>query len=306
MINQEAIKRKEFLMKVGFGGSALMAVLQSCVYEHIVIPKAVVVQPNAPAVSADTVTDSPITITTESAGTVAVYKDNVLFETITVVVGINSYIPTTSGNFTFVLQTANGNSAQSNKVVVSPVTTNTPTAPTVSVNSTNINTAITINTNQAGTILVFNGSTQVASFQANKGANTYTPSTEGVYTFKLQTNTGLSGASVAVSVKVASATKDLLTLDLNSTANANLKTIGGYIRQNNIVVALISANTYAAVTQVCSHEGRKDVIYQNSEFYCTAHGARFTTAGVGENSRGSGGLTVYKTLLDSNILHVYA
>jgi cytochrome b6-f complex iron-sulfur subunit len=306
MLNLESIKRKDFLMKLGFGGPALMAALQSCVYEQQILPQVVVVLPNAPKVSANTIANSPITITTESAGTVAVYKDGALLETITAIIGNNTYVPTSSGNFTFILQTSVGNSVESALVVVAPATISTPIAPTLSVISVNVNTAITINTTQAGTIIVFNGNTQVGTYQAVKGATTYIPLSVGLYTFKIQTDKGISGASLAVNVTTATVTKDLITLDLNAVANASLVKIGGYVRQNNIVVALIAANTYAAVTQVCSHEGRKEVIFQNNEFYCTAHGARYTSKGVGINRDGSGGLTVYNTNLEGNILHVYA
>lgn len=89
-------------------------------------------------------------------------------------------------------------------------------------------------------------------------------------------------------------------------ANTAPLKVGGYIRQNNIVVALISANTYAAVTQICSHEGQKQVIYQSGEFHYQSHGARFSTVGVGLNANGRGGLTVYKTSLVGNILHITA
>jgi cytochrome b6-f complex iron-sulfur subunit len=306
MVNQESINRKKFLMTLGFSGAALMAALSSCVYKQADQPSPIILLPNAPTVSASTIVNSPISITTESAGTVVVYNNGIVVESITVKAGVNTYIPISTGNFTFVLQTNEGNSPVSAVVLVSPKTNTTPVAPTVSIASVNTNNPITINISQAGTIIVFNGTTQVESFAAVIGSNTYTPISDGTYTFKIQTTGGISPASNAVNVSTISATKDLLTLDLSLAANANLKKIGGYIRQNNIVVALIATDTYAAVTQICSHEGRKEIILQNGEFYCTAHGARYTTKGVGLNSDGRGGLTVYKTNLASNILHVYA
>ena len=307
MPTQESINRKDFLMKLGFSGAALMAALQSCVYEKTGLPQPeAVVAPNAPIVSAGTVTNSLISITTEAAGTVLVFKDGAMIESISAVAGVNTYVPISIGNYIFKLQTAAGNSVESSVVAVTSSVSSTPAAPTVSVSKVNINSPITINTIQTGTILVFNGTSQVADFKAVVGANTYTPLTEGVYSFKIQTEKGLSGASLTVSVTAIAVTKDLLTLDLSLTANSNLKKIGGYIRQNNILVALIATDTYAAVTQICSHEGRKEIVLQNGEFYCTAHGARYTTKGIGLNSDGRNGLTIYKTTLDGNTLHVYA
>lgn len=97
----------------------------------------------------------------------------------------------------------------------------------------------------------------------------------------------------------------LLTIDLSSTAAAALKTVGGYIAQSGIVVAQVSAGVYAAVTQTCSHEPRKNIIFNKTEFYCTVHGARFDLTGKGKNSFGSGGIAVYKTATDGKTLVVY-
>lgn len=96
------------------------------------------------------------------------------------------------------------------------------------------------------------------------------------------------------------------TVDLASSANAALTKVGGYLIQNTTVVAQVSQGIYVAVTQICSHEGQRQVIYQNGEFYCNAHGARFSTAGKGLNSNGSHGLTVYTAQLSGTSLHVFS
>ncbi|MEA5404730.1 Rieske 2Fe-2S domain-containing protein [Arcicella sp. DC2W] len=99
-------------------------------------------------------------------------------------------------------------------------------------------------------------------------------------------------------------TGELLNLDLTSTAAAALKTVGGYIRQNNVVVAKVNATDYVAVTQICSHEGRNEITFTNNQFYCTAHGAAFNTSGKGLNGNGSGGIKVFKVSITGNILTV--
>ncbi len=100
------------------------------------------------------------------------------------------------------------------------------------------------------------------------------------------------------------------TLDLNDSNNAALKTNGGYVIANNCVIAKDTNGNYVAVTRVCSHEGQPQVTFNKSSnsFYCTAHGAQFSTLGKGLNSAGSNGLTVYKTSLDSanNKLRIYS
>jgi cytochrome b6-f complex iron-sulfur subunit len=95
-----------------------------------------------------------------------------------------------------------------------------------------------------------------------------------------------------------------LLLDLNSAAYTKLNTVGNYVVVSGIVIARVSATAFAAVTQVCSHEGRRQVVFNAGEFYCAAHGARFDTSGKGLNSTGSRGLKTYACLLDGTTLKV--
>ena len=95
-----------------------------------------------------------------------------------------------------------------------------------------------------------------------------------------------------------------LILDLNSAAYSKLNTVGNYVVVSGIVIARVNTSTFAAVTQVCSHEGRRQVVFNAGEFYCAAHGARFDTAGKGLNSTGSRGLKTYATVLDGTNLKV--
>ena len=95
-----------------------------------------------------------------------------------------------------------------------------------------------------------------------------------------------------------------LLLDLNATAYTKLNTVGNYVVVNGIVIARVSTTAFAAVTQVCSHEGKRQVVFNSGEFYCPAHGARFDTAGKGLNSTGSKGLKTYVTSLEGTTLKV--
>ena len=95
-----------------------------------------------------------------------------------------------------------------------------------------------------------------------------------------------------------------LTLDLTSATYSKLNTTGNYVIVSGIVIARVSATAFAAVTQVCSHEGQRKVVFNAGEFYCPAHGARFDTAGKGLNSTGSRGLKTYATLLEGTTLKV--
>jgi cytochrome b6-f complex iron-sulfur subunit len=97
---------------------------------------------------------------------------------------------------------------------------------------------------------------------------------------------------------------DELLLDLSSATYSKLNTVGNYVVVNSIVIARISATAFAAVTQVCSHEGKRKVYFRSGEFYCPEHGARFDTAGKGLNSDGSKGLRTYPTQLTGTTLKV--
>jgi cytochrome b6-f complex iron-sulfur subunit len=99
-------------------------------------------------------------------------------------------------------------------------------------------------------------------------------------------------------------TGNKLILDLNSAAYSKLNTVGNYVVVSGVVIARVSATAFAAVTQVCSHEGQRKVVFNAGEFYCPAHGARFDASGKGLNSTGSRGLKTYVTTLDGTTLKV--
>lgn len=95
-------------------------------------------------------------------------------------------------------------------------------------------------------------------------------------------------------------------LDLTDPSFSKLNTVGNYAVQNRVVIARISTTEFAAVTQVCSHEGKLKVNFTSGEFYCPEHGARFDTDGKGLNSKGSRGLKTYQTELTGTSLRIFS
>lgn len=95
-------------------------------------------------------------------------------------------------------------------------------------------------------------------------------------------------------------------LDLTDPAYSKLNTVGNYVVQNRVVIARISTTEFAAVTQVCSHEGKAKVNFTSGEFYCPEHGARFDTDGKGLNSKGSRGLKTYQTELTGTSIRIFS
>ena len=96
-----------------------------------------------------------------------------------------------------------------------------------------------------------------------------------------------------------------LKIDLTASTNAALLKVGGYLVSSGIVVAQSTSGVIVAATQTCSHEPKKKVIFNKTEFYCTDHGARFSLTGVGLNTYGKSGLTIYKTATDGNTIIIY-
>lgn len=104
---------------------------------------------------------------------------------------------------------------------------------------------------------------------------------------------------------VAPLTGDI-TVDLADASNAQLKTNGGYVIKNGVVIARVNATTYIAATLTCSHEGKNQIVFKSNEWYCTAHGARFDQTGKGLNTEGKKGLKIYQTTLLNSTLTVKA
>ncbi|TDE15257.1 Rieske 2Fe-2S domain-containing protein [Dyadobacter psychrotolerans] len=122
---------------------------------------------------------------------------------------------------------------------------------------------------------------------------------------------GTGAVSVKFPTKLAITTDALnklsakLKIDLTTTSNAALLKVGGYLVKSGIVVAQSSSGVLVAATQTCSHEPKKAIIFNKTEFYCTQHGARFSLTGSGLNTYGKNGLTIYKVATDGNTVVIY-
>ncbi len=127
---------------------------------------------------------------------------------------------------------------------------------------------------------------------------------------------GLTGAALFATYCLGSCKKDEavapagttlpdtgLVLDLNSATYSSLKNNNAFVVLVNekIVVARTSTGVYVAVTRICSHEQKVEVTFLagQDKFECTAHQAQFSTTGAGLNSKGSGGLRVYRTQINT-------
>lgn len=97
------------------------------------------------------------------------------------------------------------------------------------------------------------------------------------------------------------------TIDLRDEKYIPLRTPGGYIIEEDVVVARSITGEYIAATVLCSHEPNKNITYRQNDgvWFCTVHGAEYNEEGTGLNALGSKGLTIYNTDLDGNNLRVF-
>jgi nitrite reductase/ring-hydroxylating ferredoxin subunit len=145
----------------------------------------------------------------------------------------------------------------------------------------------------------------VSGSQTGSTSSTTGTTTPTTTTPTTSSTTGIDSSTLISTESLSSIKNTLLVLDLSSATYANLKNRNAYVIASNIVVALNKSGKLVAATVTCTHEPKKQVIFSNEEWYCTAHSARFSQAGVGLNSKGSKGLTVYKVATDGNKVVVY-
>lgn len=136
---------------------------------------------------------------------------------------------------------------------------------------------------------------------ATPGSGTTAPTTPGSMLGIVKLNI----ASAISTAELSAIQNPKLKIDLTQSANANLLQVGGYLRQSNIVVAHTSSETLVAATQTCTHEPKNQIIFNKTEFYCTAHGARYGLTGSRLNTVGRTNLTVFKVATDGNTVVVY-
>lgn len=98
------------------------------------------------------------------------------------------------------------------------------------------------------------------------------------------------------------------TIDLTASANAALKSNGGYIYNNGLIVAKTLSGDYIAVSKTCTHEGSNAVVYDasNQLFYCRTHEATFSETGAVTGSPARRALKQYNITLTGTSLRLYS
>ena len=106
--------------------------------------------------------------------------------------------------------------------------------------------------------------------------------------------------------KTSKSTKDF-TLDLTAPANAALNTNGGYLVNDEVIVAKTTAGSYIAVAAACTHNGTT-IQYDgsNNRFHCPNHGANFNNSGGVINGPATTALQQFNTQLNGTSLRIYS
>ena len=117
--------------------------------------------------------------------------------------------------------------------------------------------------------------------------------------------TNLSG--IVTTTELNTITNFIVKVDLTGTSASTLKNQGGFMIANGtVVIASLGSGQFVAAQNLCTHQPRQRIIFNQNEFYCTDHGARFTINGQGLNSLGSRGLNIYRTANDGKTLVVFS
>lgn len=93
-------------------------------------------------------------------------------------------------------------------------------------------------------------------------------------------------------------------LDISAGA---LKTNGGYLIQQGVLVARTLNGTFIAVSAACTHQGTTvNFNSAGNNFICPNHGAKFSSTGEVIQGPASTNLKQFSTTLDGNMLRVFS
>lgn len=89
------------------------------------------------------------------------------------------------------------------------------------------------------------------------------------------------------------------TLDLTAAANKELTAIGGFLYNDDIIIAKVKSGAFIALSKVCTHQGTT-VVYQKDtdNIYCPNHGSLFDITGKVTLKPAPAPLKMYSTKYD--------
>lgn len=99
------------------------------------------------------------------------------------------------------------------------------------------------------------------------------------------------------------------TIDLNDAQYSKLKNQGGFVfvpDKVDIIIAHTIKDEFVAVSARCTHQGSLVAYYPSDLFYCSKHGATFSTSGAVTQGPAVSPLTQFKTQLIGTRLRVHS
>ncbi len=96
-----------------------------------------------------------------------------------------------------------------------------------------------------------------------------------------------------------------VTVDLNETTYASLKSVGGYAYKGDIIIIRSTDTQYVALSKVCTHQGCT-VMYDSTtnQVPCPCHGSLYSISGTVINGPAPASLKRYDVKLNGNILTI--
>lgn len=95
------------------------------------------------------------------------------------------------------------------------------------------------------------------------------------------------------------------TIDISTSQYNALQKNGGYVYDNNVIIARDNSGNFIALYDVCPHAGCTVQFDGSSKFPCPCHGSLFDSSGNVINGPATSGLKKYNTSLSGNMLHVF-
>jgi len=95
------------------------------------------------------------------------------------------------------------------------------------------------------------------------------------------------------------------TIDISQSPYDVLVIVGNAVSKDGVIIAKTLAGDIIAVAQACTHEGI-NVTFQanNNRFYCSGHGATFSTTGAVTKGPASSPLKQYTVTVNGNLIRI--
>ena len=123
---------------------------------------------------------------------------------------------------------------------------------------------------------------------------------------------GFSAASLMIASclggcekKSVSAPSVDFTIDISQAPYNVLATAGNAVSKDGVIIAKTMNGDIIAVSQACTHEGI-NVTFQanNDRFYCSGHGATFSTSGAVTKGPANSALKQYTVTINGNLIRI--